>query len=112
MDRWLSSTSRNTSREKFLCSIFSAVWNLLMMVVTTSALSLFSSSTRFRPLVARAGLRRVWAKVAAICRSSSLRSVTTTTFGLQSDSSIKIYFASITMVRLFPLPWVCQMTPL
>ena len=112
MERWLSSTSRNTSRERFLCSSFSAVLNLLIMVVTTSALPLPSSSTRCRPLAARAGLRRVWANVAVICRSKSLRSVTITTFGLQSDSSIRIYFASITMVRLLPLPCVCQTTPL
>ena len=43
----------------------------------------------------------MWANVVEICRSSSLRSVTTTTFGLQGANSIKRYFTSITMVKLF-----------
>ena len=65
-----------------------------------------------RPLVALAGFSRVCAKVVAICPSSSLRSVTMTTRGLQEANSIRIYLASITIVKLLPLPWVCQITPL
>lgn len=82
-----------------------------MTDMTTSTASELMRAMRCFPLVARAGFRRVCANVCTICLSSSFLSVTTTMRG-RPASFIRMYLDSITIVSDFPLPCVCQITPL
>ena len=59
------------------------------------------------PRVPAQGSRSV-RNVLAICRSSCLRSVTTTMVALARRGSRRSFVASHSMVKDLPEPWVCQ----
>ena len=76
--------------------------------ISDSAVPL-SLSTKSCPLAVRQMCSFTPLKTFSICSSSSVRSVTTSTRAPAMFS--RIHLASQTMVRLLPLPWVCQRMP-
>ncbi len=69
----------------------------------------FSRAIRSAPLVVRTMASLTPRNTLSICWSSSVRSVMITTRASVMFS--RSHLVSHTMVRLLPLPWVCQMMP-
>ncbi|OIQ67784.1 hypothetical protein GALL_506350 [mine drainage metagenome] len=51
------------------------------------------------------------ARFLSIWSSSSLRSIISSTVGLSAPGARKSRSAALIMVKVLPLPWVCQMRP-
>ena len=107
-----SSTNTNILLLMSGCSIlFTAVSNLLIMVVITASVLRWSIVTKWLPDSAFMTSTPVFLKVPVICLSKSVRSVTNTIKGLLIVLSFAMAFASIAIVSDFPLPCVCHITP-
>ena len=83
-----------------------------MVVITVRPLPVVSSRRRSRELDACSGAGKPQrSKVLAICRSSCVRSVTTTMAGLPRRGSRRSFVASHSIVSDLPEPCVCHTTP-
>ena len=87
--------------------------NLWIVVVMTRVRASFSKFSSWPPDVARMTFSspRTRLNVSAICSSRSTRSVTTTTRGESGAYTVITCDASMHIVRLLPLPWVCHTMP-
>jgi hypothetical protein len=84
--------------------------NLFTIVVITASLLLSSSSDKCFQVFALSTIILHFLKVSDICLSRSVRSVTIIIFEFLILLRLVIACASITIVRDFQLPCVCQMT--
>ena len=100
--RRMSSTKTSTSPS-------SVTPNLWMSEQTSHSPRAPSTRTRSAPLLVRRMSSPTPLKTVSIWSSSSVRSVTRSTRAPATCS--RIHLASQTIVRLLPLPWVCQTMP-
>ena len=115
--RWASSTMTITSSDAFSTSrspfgTVSACSNFWIVVMIVRPDPVVRSLRRWLPVAACSGAGKPQrSNVPEICRSSCLRSVTTTMVGLRRRGSLRSFVASQSIVSDLPEPCVCQTTP-